>query len=87
MKRPLKILIAKAGLDGHERGALVVAMNRVNPAEKVSARTDKDGRVRFKLRPGGMWLIKAVHMIPAAPRTNAEWTSFWASLTFEPRGN
>ncbi|HEV2436433.1 MAG TPA: cobalamin B12-binding domain-containing protein [Verrucomicrobiae bacterium] len=25
-KRPLKILIAKAGLDGHERGALVVAM-------------------------------------------------------------
>ena len=26
MKRPLKILIAKVGLDGHERGALVVAM-------------------------------------------------------------
>jgi methylmalonyl-CoA mutase C-terminal domain/subunit len=26
MKRPLKVLIAKAGLDGHERGALVVAM-------------------------------------------------------------
>ena len=26
MPRPLKILIAKAGLDGHERGALVVAM-------------------------------------------------------------
>ena len=25
-KRPHKILIAKAGLDGHERGALVVAM-------------------------------------------------------------
>jgi methylmalonyl-CoA mutase, C-terminal domain len=26
MTRPLKVLIAKAGLDGHERGALVVAM-------------------------------------------------------------
>ena len=25
-QRPIKILIAKAGLDGHERGALVVAM-------------------------------------------------------------
>ncbi len=25
-KHPLKVLIAKAGLDGHERGALVVAM-------------------------------------------------------------
>jgi methylmalonyl-CoA mutase C-terminal domain/subunit len=26
MSRPVKVLIAKAGLDGHERGALVVAM-------------------------------------------------------------
>jgi methylmalonyl-CoA mutase, C-terminal domain len=26
MKRPIKVLMAKAGLDGHERGALVVAM-------------------------------------------------------------
>jgi methylmalonyl-CoA mutase C-terminal domain/subunit len=25
-ERPIKVLIAKAGLDGHERGALVVAM-------------------------------------------------------------
>jgi methylmalonyl-CoA mutase C-terminal domain/subunit len=25
-QRPIKVLIAKAGLDGHERGALVVAM-------------------------------------------------------------
>lgn len=66
-------------------GALVVAMNRLNPAEKHSARTDKDGRVRFKLRPGGMWLIKAVHMVPAPAGTHAEWASFWASLTFELR--
>jgi uncharacterized GH25 family protein len=66
-------------------GALVVAMNRLNPAEKLSERTDKDGRVRFKLRPGGMWLIKAVHMVPAPADTHAEWASFWASLTFELR--
>ena len=64
-------------------GALVVAMNRLNPSEKLSARTDGDGRVRFQLRPGGMWLVKAVHMIPAPAGTNAEWASFWASLTFE----
>ena len=64
-------------------GALVIAMNKLNPAEKLSARTDKDGRVRLKLRPGGMWLIKAVHMIPAPAGSNAEWQSFWASLTFE----
>ncbi len=64
-------------------GALVIAMNRLNPAEKLSARTDSDGRVRFRLRPGGMWLVKAVHMIAAPAGSGAEWASYWASLTFE----
>lgn len=66
-------------------GALVIAMNRLNPSEKLTARTGKDGRVRFQLKPGGMWLIKAVHMVPAPAGTNAEWASYWASLTFEIR--
>ena len=66
-------------------GALVIAINRLNPADKMSARTDADGRVRFKLRHHGMWLIKAVHMVPAPPDAHAEWASFWASLTFEMR--
>ena len=64
-------------------GALVVAMNRSGPAQKLAARTDSEGRVRFRVPPGGMWLIKAVHMVPAPAGTNAEFTSFWASLTFE----
>jgi len=64
-------------------GALVVAMNRFNPTEKLTARTDNDGRVRFKLKQDGMWLIKAVHMVPAAGAANADWASYWASLTFE----
>lgn len=63
--------------------ALVVAMNRLNPSEKLATRTDAAGRVRFRLRPDGMWLIKAVHMVPAAAGSQAEWASFWASLTFE----
>jgi uncharacterized GH25 family protein len=60
-------------------------MNRLNPSEKLKARTDINGRVRFRLRPAGMWLVKAVHMVPAPGGTNADWTSFWASLTFERR--
>jgi len=64
-------------------GALVVAMNKLNPMEKVTARTGKDGRVRLPLRPGGMWLVKAVHMTAAPAGANAEWMSYWASLTFE----
>ena len=64
-------------------GALVIAINRLHPGEKVSARTGKDGRVRLHLRPGGMWMLKAVHMVPAPAGESAQWQSFWASLTFE----
>lgn len=64
-------------------GALVVAMNRMNPMQKLTARTDKAGRVRFRMNGDGMWLIKAVHMVPAPAESKADWESFWASLTFE----
>lgn len=64
-------------------GALVVAFNKMNPADKVSARTDANGRVRLPLTRHGMWLVKAVHMVPAPAGSNADWASFWASLTFD----
>ena len=66
-------------------GALVIAMNKKNPSEKISARSGSDGRVKLHLRPGGMWLVKAVHMIPAPAGVSADWQSYWASLTFEMR--
>jgi uncharacterized GH25 family protein len=65
--------------------ALVVAINRQHPSGKLSARSDRDGRVRFRLPRTGMWLIKAVHMVPAPSGSGADWASFWASLTFELR--
>ncbi len=70
--------------EGHPlSNAQVVAMNRANPAAKITARTDKSGHVSFRLTQDGVWLIKAVHMIPAPAGSNAAWASFWASLTFE----
>lgn len=66
-------------------GALVTALNQADPAMKVSARTDRRGHANLVLPRGGSWLIKAVHMIPAAPELRADWQSFWASLTFTTR--
>lgn len=60
--------------------ALVVGLNRAKPGAKLSARTDKHGRVTLPLDAGGLWLIKAVHMIPAKA---ADYHSYWASLTFQ----
>ena len=64
-------------------GALVVARSRQRASEKISARSDREGRVRLVLPAGGKWLIKAVHMVPAPSTANADWASYWASLTFE----
>jgi uncharacterized GH25 family protein len=72
-------------------GALVVAINREDPTRRLSARSDKAGRVALALAPAGgrgtpandVWLVKAVHMVPAPPPSGADWESLWASLTFE----
>lgn len=64
-------------------GALVIALSARNPSLKLSARTDRDGRVTFKFPESGPWLVKTVHLIPARPGADADWESFWASSTFE----
>lgn len=66
-------------------GALIVAIRRGQPgapAAKVAVRSDAKGRATLKLDKPGLWMVKAVHMIPAPPDSGAEWESFWASLTF-----
>ena len=62
-------------------GALVVAMNRLNPLEKVALAPTRTAACD-SVWPGGMWLIKAVHMIPA-PAGERRVGQLWASLTFE----
>ncbi|MBI3574905.1 MAG: DUF4198 domain-containing protein [Gammaproteobacteria bacterium] len=76
---PLRLIYEGKPLEG----ALVVAFNKTEPLKKLKARTDKDGRVQFDFNRPGVWLVTAVHMLPAPPKTNADWESVWASLTFE----
>jgi uncharacterized GH25 family protein len=64
-------------------GALVIALNRAAPENRLAARTDSEGRASFALAKPGAWLVKSVHMVPALADSGADWESFWASLTFE----
>lgn len=66
-------------------GALVIASNKRDPTNKQRIRTDKDGRATVAVDKPGVWLVNAVHMIPAGLLAKADWESFWASLTFERR--
>lgn len=63
-------------------GALVVAIPRDAPRQRIALRSDAQGRVKLPLDRAGHWLVKAVHMRPAPPGSGADWESLWASLTF-----
>ncbi len=68
-------------------GALVTALPYDEPEKRISQRSDANGRVTFVLPREGVWLVRAVHMIPAAAgNAEADWESLWASLTFEIPG-
>ena len=63
---------------------LVVAMRRGAERTPLRARTDANGVVTFPSLASGVWLVKTVHMIEAAPTSpDADWESIWASETFE----
>jgi uncharacterized GH25 family protein len=63
-------------------GALITAIRRQD-GQRLSVRSDAAGRGRFVLPAGGGWLVKSVHMTAAPANTDADWVSYWASLTFE----
>jgi len=51
-------------------------------ATRIVTRTDANGVARFTLPARGPYLASAVHMIEAPADRNADWESYWASLTF-----
>jgi uncharacterized GH25 family protein len=64
-------------------GALVTAMEQTHPQQKIRVRTDRKGQALLPLGQTGVFLVKAVQMIPAPADADADWESIWASLTFE----
>ncbi len=76
---PIRILYEGKPLEG----ALIVALSRDAPGDVISRRSDAEGRAVFPLKRAGVWLVKAVHMVPAPAGTDADWESLWASLIFE----
>lgn len=80
---PVRLLFEGKPLEG----ALLTALEKSDPqGARVSVRSDADGRAKLRLARGGTWLIKSTHMVRAPKQLDADWESFWASLTFEVAG-
>jgi hypothetical protein len=79
---PVRLLFRGAPLGG----ALVVARRLAADGERtVAARTGDDGRARLALDEPAFWLVGAVHMLATEEDAEADWRSWWASLTFDSR--
>ncbi len=64
-------------------GARILAYNENEATAPIVMHSDAHGRVSLDLHQGGVWLIRSVHLTPAASGLSADWESYWASLTFE----
>lgn len=65
------------------RDVQVTARSRRTPTAVQQKRSGGDGQVAFRLTDPGPWLIECTHMRPTPERNDADYESFWASLTFE----
>jgi hypothetical protein len=50
-----------------------------------SGRTDRQGVFSVRMTHAGAWLVRTVHMLPRDDDMDADWESWWASVTFEMR--
>lgn len=66
--------------------ALVTAYHRPAPERgevgTLTARTDAEGEVSFRLVAGGAWLLRLVHMVPCRGCSYTDWESYWTSFSF-----
>ena len=64
-------------------GLLVKAFSLASVSEPRGVRTDFDGLARINIDRAGRWMLNAVSMEPSEDSSEADWQSYWASLTFE----
>jgi len=53
------------------------------PAHRVRAVTDPDGEASVVLEEAGRWYLRALHVIRLQDDPQADWESFWTTITFE----
>lgn len=75
-----------APLDSRARPGDPAVRDSLGPA--FESRTDANGRAVVPVSRAGEWLIGTVHMEPSTAPREADWQSWWASLTFArlPKG-
>jgi uncharacterized GH25 family protein len=53
------------------------------PTQKGQWRTNAEGQATLPLTAKGWWMVSLVRMVPSPNPQQADYQSYWASLTFE----
>jgi len=61
----------------------VVGGRAGTPAHRVRAMTDSNGEAEVVLGEAGRWYLRALHVIRLQDDPQADWESFWTTVTFE----
>jgi uncharacterized GH25 family protein len=80
---PVRLLFDGKPLAGARVVIGSTAVATATQSKLPGVRTDAEGRARLQLdASGGAHYVHSLHMIPATGRSDVEWESFWATLTF-----
>lgn len=79
---PVRILFRGRPLAGARVSAIYEGAELKGHEYPVTSETDEQGRVVLKLDRSGLWYVRLIHMIPADGEKDADWRSFFATLTF-----
>jgi len=78
----VRVLFEGAPLEG----ARVVGVAAATHEELIEVYTDDEGRAMLTATHGGAWMVTTLHMTRTQGREDADWKSYWASVTFEIGG-
>ncbi len=62
--------------------AVSQARVQASAQQQTIIHTDADGEASFELDRAGPWMVTGLHMVRTDDRDDADWKSYWASLTF-----
>jgi uncharacterized GH25 family protein len=76
---PLKVLFDGAPLPG----VIVLGSRAGGEAGRLKGWTDAEGRVALPIPGSGRWALHSIHMVRLEADPQAQWESYWGTLTFE----
>ncbi len=84
---PVRVLFRGKPLAGAAVFAVYEGAELKGHEYTIAAETDEHGRAILKLDRPGLWYARLIHMVPAEGEPDADWRSFFATVTFSIHKN